>query len=67
MKILNKLDIFPGWKAGVLGLLGMAFQFANELLVYLGHEPLPDGLVQSANGMIMAGIALALWLKAQRA
>jgi len=65
-KMLDSLDVFPGWKAAILGLLGTLSPFLDELLPYLGYEPLPPTLMMTGQAFLVALIALGMMLKVRR-
>ena len=67
MKLLKRLDILPGWKAAALGLPALLGPFLNDLLPYLGYDPLPDGLMRSGHALLSALWVVAIGLKWRRA
>ena len=65
-KMLDAVDVLPGWKSAVLGLLGTLAPFFDELLPYLGYEPIPPNLMLTGQALLVALIACAMMLKARR-
>ena len=49
-----------------LGLLGTLAPFFDELLPYLGYEPIPPNLMLTGQALLVALIACAMMLKARR-
>jgi len=66
VKLLNKLDFAPGWKAAALGAVAALVPFLEKLLVYLGYPPIPKDLLLSGQTLLLALIGLAVALKIQR-
>lgn len=57
---------WQGWKAALTGLVAAALPLANEILVWLGKDPLPDSLMLNINVFLTALIVIFLALKANR-
>jgi len=67
VKLLDRLDIAPGWKGATAGLVAALIPFVVDLIDYLGLPPLPDDLVRSGQALLVALIVGAMALKARRA
>lgn len=68
-KAMTKLDSklpAPGWKAALTGLVAAALPLMNEVLIYMGKDPLPDSLMLNINVFLTALIVIFLALKANR-
>lgn len=65
-KWLDKLDVAPGWKSAVLGLIAALAPFLRDLFAYLGLPPIPDELMRSGYALLVALIVAAMALKARR-
>ena len=68
-KVLNSLDNklpAQGWKAALTGLVATALPLANEVLVYMDKDPLPDSLMLNINVFLTALIVIFLALKVTR-
>lgn len=64
-KIDNKMPM-QGWKAALTGLVAAALPLLNEVLTYMGKDPLPDSLMLNINVFLTALIVIFLALKASR-
>jgi hypothetical protein len=66
---INKLDEklpIPGWKAAWTGLVAAALPLANEILIWLGKDPLPESLMLNINVFLTSLIVIFIAMKATR-
>jgi hypothetical protein len=66
VKLLDALDVAPGWKSALLGLAAALSPFIQEVVTYATGEPLPAELVRTGHMVLVALIGVAMAFKVRR-